>query len=42
MKEQYIVTVNRPKGVSIREMIEYIADAVCIWGGQFHPGFPVV
>jgi hypothetical protein len=31
MKEQYIITLNRPKGVSVGEVNAYIKDAVSLW-----------
>ncbi len=37
MKETYIVTVTRPRKVSIAEMKIYIQEAVETWGGSFRP-----
>ena len=37
MKEQYIVTVDRPDGVSVADMKAYISDALNSWWGQFCP-----
>ncbi len=36
-KEQYIVEIERPEGVSVAEMKEYIRDAVGAWKGGMHP-----
>lgn len=41
MEERYIVKVNRPDGISKREMIEYIRNAVECWGGFFSPDNPL-
>jgi hypothetical protein len=31
MKEQYLFTLNRPRGISVTEMKTYIANAVETW-----------
>jgi len=36
-KETYTVTVNRPKGVSVADMKNYIDDALNNWWGQLRP-----
>ena len=41
MKEQYIITLNRPRGVSISEMKTYIADAVETWANGGDPDSPL-
>ncbi len=41
MKEQYIITVERPRDVSVNEMKEYIKEAVQRWSGQYHPQDPL-
>lgn len=41
MKETYQVTVDRPAGVSVKEMREYIREAVHRWGGAYHPEDPL-
>jgi len=41
MKEQYVITLNRPPGVSITQMKTYISEAVRTWGGQYHPDDPM-
>lgn len=37
MAEKYIVEIERPDGVSIRDMEQYIFEAVGTWRGQFEP-----
>jgi hypothetical protein len=37
MKRQFIVTVEMPNGVTVKEMKEYILDAVATWKGQLDP-----
>lgn len=37
MKEKYEIEIERPKGVSITQMKDYIKDAVDYWGNQFEP-----
>ena len=37
MMEQYIVTIDRPDGVSKTRMRDYIREAVRCWSGQFEP-----
>ena len=34
MKETYLVVVNRPKEISIREMEDYLREAIETWGEQ--------
>lgn len=41
MKETYQITVNRPAGASVKEMREYIREAVEMWGKQYHPEDPL-
>lgn len=36
MKEKYEIDINRPYGVSVAEMKDYLKDAIDSWGGQFH------
>lgn len=35
--EQYIVTLERPCNVGVRELAAYIKEAVGTWGGVFRP-----
>lgn len=37
MKEQYLVEIDRPAGVTVERMRHYIKDAVKCWSGQFNP-----
>lgn len=37
----YKVSVRLPSGVSIKDMEEYISDAVMSWRGQLHPQDPI-
>ena len=41
MKEQYVLTLNRPRGISISEMKSYIADSVGSWANGGHPESPL-
>jgi hypothetical protein len=41
MKEQYIITLNRPQGVSISDMNAYIGDAVASWANGGDPESPL-
>ncbi len=41
MKEQYIITVERPRDVPVNNMKEYIRQAVSCWSGQYHPDHPL-
>lgn len=34
MKEVYTVELDRPEGVTVKELVAYIKDAVETWGGQ--------
>lgn len=36
-KEQYVVTVDRPRNVTVLDMKEYIDGALNSWWGQFCP-----
>lgn len=40
-KEKYIVTIDRPDGVSVRNMVEYIEDAVGCMCGGYNPLDPI-
>lgn len=38
MKEEtYVVTLVRPRGVTVAEMRAYIEEAVGTWGGSYRP-----
>lgn len=37
MKEQYLLTIDRPDGVLVSEMSEYIKEAISIWAQGGHP-----
>lgn len=41
MKEQYIITLHRPHGVSVGEMRSYIRDAVESWTNGVDPKSPL-
>lgn len=41
MKENYIVTIKRPEGVSVTRMKAYIKEAVDAWAGQYMPDDPM-
>jgi len=41
MKENYLVTLDRPKDISVGDMKIYIKEAVGGWKGQFHPDDPL-
>lgn len=36
-REIYELEIERPLGISVNEMRDYIKDAVSCWKGQFHP-----
>jgi hypothetical protein len=36
-RESYLVTLERPDGVSVAEMKQYIVDSVGSWRGSFRP-----
>lgn len=40
-REQYVVTVIRPDRVSVKELAEYIREAVECWRGQFRLDDPM-
>lgn len=40
IKETYLVTVERPEGVSREDMSSFIREAVKDWGGQWPWGHP--
>ena len=35
------IDVHVPEEVDIRNVVEYVKDAVDSWGGQFHPEDPL-
>lgn len=41
MKKHFLVTVEIPNGVSVRDMQNYIRDAIQMWKGQEHPDDPI-
>jgi hypothetical protein len=41
MQEHYLITLNRPQGVSISEMNAYIKDAVASWANGGDPESPL-
>lgn len=41
MIEKYIVILDRPEGVSIREMKAYLEEAISIWCKSFDPDEPI-
>jgi len=41
MKEVYTIELDRPDGVSKKELVAYIKEAVEIWGGQKRPDDPL-
>jgi len=40
-REDYVVSVVRPAGVSAAQMAAYIKDAVTCWSGQFEAHDPL-
>ena len=41
-KEIYEIEINRPVGVTVAELKEYIQDAVRSWGSQFPSDYPLL
>jgi len=41
MKRCFVVTLNMPEEVTVREMIEYIDEAVSTYKGCYYPGEPL-
>lgn len=41
MKRTFTVTVEMPSGVTIKEMKQYINDAVRNWAGGYDPELPI-
>lgn len=39
--ETYEVKLHRPNGVTVKELVEYIKEALDMWGGQRHPDDPL-
>jgi len=41
MKEHYLIILDRPEDVGVKEMKKYIKEAVGHWNGQYHPDEPL-
>ena len=41
MKKQFVVTLEMPECVSIKEMKEYINEAVAVWCKSYNPNEPL-
>ena len=39
--EKYEIKIDRPEGVSVSQMVWYIAQSVGSWGGSFDPREPL-